>query len=80
MEAFDSATRDKADFETDTCEVLPDGSTKFLHIVGHPILNASGDVVELMGSTMDVSERKQAEAALRKARADLAHKPVDDDG
>ena len=73
MEAFDSATRDKADFETDTCEVLPDGSTKFLHIVGHPILNASGDVVELMGSTMDVTERKQAEAALRKARADLAH-------
>jgi C4-dicarboxylate-specific signal transduction histidine kinase len=74
MEAFDSATRDKADFETDTCEVLSDGSTKFLHIVGHPILNASGEVVELMGSTLDVTERKQAEAALRKARANLAHK------
>jgi C4-dicarboxylate-specific signal transduction histidine kinase len=73
MEAFQRAIRDKADFETDSREVLPDGSVKFLHIVGHPVLNAAGEVVELVGSTMDVTERKQTEEALHKAQAHLTH-------
>jgi C4-dicarboxylate-specific signal transduction histidine kinase len=73
MEAFQRAIRDKTDFETDSREVLPDGSAKFLHIVGHPVLNAAGEVVELVGSTMDVTERKQTEDALQKAQAHLTH-------
>jgi C4-dicarboxylate-specific signal transduction histidine kinase len=73
MEAFQRAIRDKTDFETDSREVLPDGSVKFLHIVGHPVLNAAGEVIELVGSTMDVTERKQTEEALHKAQAHLTH-------
>jgi C4-dicarboxylate-specific signal transduction histidine kinase len=73
MEAFKRAIRDKTDFETDSREVLANGLTKYLHIVGHPVLNSAGDVVELVGSTMDMTERKQTEEALHKAQAHLNH-------
>jgi C4-dicarboxylate-specific signal transduction histidine kinase len=55
--------------------LLPDGTVKFTHTVGHPVLNASGDVVQFVGSMIDVTERKRAEEErerLRQAQADLA--------
>jgi C4-dicarboxylate-specific signal transduction histidine kinase len=73
MAAFDRAIRDKTDFEADSREVLADGTIKYVHIVGHPVLNTAGDVVELVGSTMDMTERKQTEEALHKAQAHLVH-------
>ena len=73
MEAFQRAIREKTDFETDSREVLADGTAKYLHIVGHPVLNAAGEVIELVGSTMDLTERKQTEEALHKAQAHLNH-------
>jgi len=44
--------------------------------MGHPVLNASGEVVELVGTTVDITERKRAEEErerLRHLEADLAH-------
>ena len=73
MEAFQRAIRDKTDFETHSREVSPEGATRYLHIVGHPVLNGAGDVVELVGSTMDMTERKLTEEALHKAQAHLTH-------
>jgi PAS domain S-box-containing protein len=45
--------------------VLPDGGTKHVHAVGRPILNQSGEVVEVMGAAADVTDQKQAQEALR---------------
>jgi C4-dicarboxylate-specific signal transduction histidine kinase len=73
MEAFQCAIREKTDFETDSREVLADGTVKYLHIVGHPVLNAAGNVVELLGSTMDMTERKRTDEILQKAHAHLNH-------
>jgi len=73
MAAFQRAIRDKTDFETDSREVRSDGTTRYLHIVGHPVLNSAGNVVELVGSTMDMTERKLTEEALHKAQAHLTH-------
>lgn len=73
MEAFQHAIRNKIDFETDSREVLADGTVKYLHIVGHPVLNANGEVVELVGSTIDMTERKRTEETLQKAQAHLNH-------
>ena len=73
MEAFKNAIRNKIDFETDAREILADGTVKHLHIVGHPVLNAEGEVVELVGSTIDMTERKRTEEALHKAQAHLNH-------
>jgi PAS domain S-box-containing protein len=66
-EILDGAIREKADFEWDFRAVLPNGTLKYIHAVGHPVLNASGDLVEFVGTNMDVTERKQAEAQLRES-------------
>jgi signal transduction histidine kinase len=42
--------------------LLPSGTVRYLHTVGHPVVNASGDLVEFVGSSIDVTERKRAEA------------------
>ena len=60
METVDRAIREKSDFQTESRLVFPNGSIKHLRMVGHPVLNAAGDVVELVGSTTDVTEAKQA--------------------
>src|SRR5882757_2530650 len=76
QETTDRAIREKSDYEGEHRILLPDGTVKYTHTVGHPVLNASGDVVQFVGTVMDVTERKQAEQErerLRQAQADLAH-------
>jgi PAS domain S-box-containing protein len=70
---LDRSIAEKSIYEVEFRILLPDGSVKHIHTVGHPDLNASGDLVQFMGSSTDISERKLAEEALRQAQADLAH-------
>jgi PAS domain S-box-containing protein len=72
QQSLEAAIRDRAGFAFDFRIALPDGSIKYLHGVGRPIIAESGDIREYVGSTMDVSGRKQSEDALRDAQADLA--------
>src|SRR6266478_2986433 len=65
FETYDRAVGEQTDFEVDYRTVLPDGTIKYLHAIGHPVFNAAGDLVEYMGTVMDVTERKRAEEALR---------------
>src|SRR6266446_2899140 len=58
---FESAIRDKRDFEQEFRIVTPDWSIRHLHGVGHAILNKANELVEFIGSTMDITERKRAE-------------------
>jgi PAS domain S-box-containing protein len=67
QEAKERAASEKSDYEVDHRIILPDGTVKYTHTVGHPVLNASGDVEQFVCTLMDVTERKQAEEALRKA-------------
>jgi signal transduction histidine kinase len=71
--AYRAAQLTKAEFQSEFRIVLPDGAVKNIQSVGHPILNQAGDLVEFVGTTMDVTDRKQAEEALRQAQADLVH-------
>ena len=61
----EQAIRDRTDFETDFRLLLPNGPAKYIHVVGHPVVNASGDVIELVGTAMDVTEQHEARAALQ---------------
>jgi PAS domain S-box-containing protein len=63
----EEAVRDRTDFETDYRLLLPNGAAKYIHVVGHPVVNASGDVIELVGTAMDVTEQHEARAALQTA-------------
>src|SRR5258708_2557093 len=66
------AIREKSDYEGEHRILLPDGTVKHTHTVGHPVLNASGDVVEFVGTMMDVTERKRADEALLRSEGYLA--------
>jgi PAS domain S-box-containing protein len=67
VEAAARAIREKADFEVDFRIVLPDGSIKHIHSVGHPVVGSDDDVIELIGTHVDVTEQHAAKEALQKA-------------
>jgi PAS domain S-box-containing protein len=71
--ALDRAIAEKSDYEVEFRILLPDGSVKHIHTVGHPVLNASGDLAQFVGSSTDITQRKLAEEALCQAQVDLAH-------
>jgi len=58
-------------YEHDHRIVLPDGTVKHIHAIGHPVLDEKGQVAEYVGTAMDVTERKLAEEELRKHRENL---------
>jgi PAS domain S-box-containing protein len=62
--AIDRAIAEKSDYEVEFRILLPNGTVKYIHSVGHPILNASGDLVEFAGSATDITDRKRAEGLL----------------
>jgi len=67
---------EKSEFELKYRIVHPGGEIRHIHLVGHPVLSPSGDLVEFVGTVMDVTERKRAEEErerLRQLQADLAH-------
>jgi PAS domain S-box-containing protein len=75
-EVIERAVREKGEFEFDYRIVHPDGEIRYARSLGHPILGPTGDLVEYIGTIIDVTDRKQAEKErerLREAQADLAH-------
>src|ERR1700738_158749 len=67
VEAASQAIREKADFEVEFRVALPDGSIRHIHSVGHPVVNGDGEVIELIGTHIDVTEQHTAKEALQKA-------------
>src|ERR1700757_3590134 len=67
LETVRRAHLDKNDYDISYRSVRPDGSIKRLHTVGHPIVNESGELVEVVGSIVDVTEQWQARAKLEQA-------------
>ena len=75
-ETTTTAAGRKADFRDDFRLVLPDGTVKHIEATSHPLLDASGEVVEYVGTAVDVTERKRAEherERLRQLETELAH-------
>jgi PAS domain S-box-containing protein len=70
-ERIDKAFREKADFVQDYRIVLTDGTVKHIHGIGHPVLDETGNIIEYVGTDVDVTERKRAEEKLRRSEADL---------
>jgi PAS domain S-box-containing protein len=74
-ERVEKAFREKSDFVQDFRIVLPDGTVRHLHEIGHPVLNEAGNIIEYVGTEVDVTERKRAEEGrerLRQIEADLS--------
>ncbi|MDR3485156.1 MAG: PAS domain-containing protein [Bradyrhizobium sp.] len=71
VEVAQRAIRYKTDFEVDYRIALPGGLVKRVHSVGHPIVNNVGDVIELVGTHVDVTEQYEAKEKLQRAFDDL---------
>jgi PAS domain S-box-containing protein len=71
LERIDRAIREGTDCEVEYRTVHPDGTIKHVLALGHPVFNASGALVEFVGTEMDVTERKRAEAAVRESEERL---------
>ena len=56
--------RDKAEYVQDYRVVMPDGTIRHLHSIGHPVLDQGAELVEYLGTVIDVTERKRAEQRL----------------
>ncbi|MDM9379826.1 PAS domain S-box protein [Chlorogloeopsis sp. ULAP01] len=52
--------------------VLPDGSIRYLDSRGEPVFNEQGQVVKLIGTSFDISDRKHLEEELRRREQELA--------
>jgi PAS domain S-box-containing protein len=67
LDAASRAIRENSDFEVDFRIALPDGSIKHIRSVGHPVVNSDGEVVELIGTHLDVTEQYEAREKLQRA-------------
>jgi PAS domain S-box-containing protein len=66
----------KLDSDIEYRIVLPDGTVKHIHGLAHPALGPDEELMEVIGTVVDITERKDAEEArdrLRQLEADLAH-------
>jgi C4-dicarboxylate-specific signal transduction histidine kinase len=72
-QAFAKVMHEGGTFEVDCRVVRPDGTIRHVHSRADPVFNGSGKLVEYAGTIIDDTERKQAEEALQRAKAELAH-------
>src|SRR6202163_3514606 len=63
---FERCVMEKTDYEADYRLLLPDGTIKYQHSIGRPIVNEKGDLVEFVGTAIDVTEQAQARIELEK--------------
>jgi formate hydrogenlyase transcriptional activator len=68
-EQFDRAIRDKADFEMDMRIVHPITGIRNIRSTGHVVLDRYGDLREIVGTVIDITDRKRAEDEQRHAEA-----------
>jgi PAS domain S-box-containing protein len=71
-EEVQEALRQKKDYSGEFKIVLPDGTVKYLAATSHHLFSANGQIVEVIGTNVDVTERRRAEEALRRSEAYLA--------
>ena len=73
---IEEGVRDTVEHSFEYRITLPDGNVKYLRNLRRTVINDAGEVVEVIGTTMDITERKQAEEA-KKAAEELASSHVE---
>jgi PAS domain S-box-containing protein len=63
QELIERVSRERTEFDFEHRLLMPDGSVKHLHVVGHPSTDEGGRF-EFVGAVTDITERKRAEQRL----------------
>jgi PAS domain S-box-containing protein len=69
----EDALNGKGGFSSEFRIVLPDGTVKYLESIRKPVFSTNGELVEVVATQIDVTERKRVEEAYREAQLELAH-------
>jgi PAS domain S-box-containing protein len=75
-EAGRRARLQRTDYHLEYRVILPDGTIKYIENASHPKFDASGEVVEVVSTIVDATERRRAQEEqqkLRQLESDLAH-------
>jgi len=69
---LEATQKERVDAGSDFRILLPDGRTRHIHSKAHPVTDESGEIVEVVGTAVDVTERKRAEQELLRSERYLA--------
>ncbi|WOD40475.1 PAS domain-containing protein [Nodosilinea sp. E11] len=67
----DQAVLKKQPYAFDLRVLLPNGAIRYLHSRCEPMVDAQGQVVKLMGTCLDITQRKQTEVILQESKERL---------
>jgi C4-dicarboxylate-specific signal transduction histidine kinase len=70
---IDRVSQQRKAFDFEHRLLMPDGSVKYVRVVGHPSVEDKSGNFEFVGAITDISERKRAEQAVLSAQMELAH-------
>jgi PAS domain S-box-containing protein len=70
---IDRVLQDRKDFDVEHRLLMPDGTVKYLKVVGRHSKEDEAGNFEFVGAVTDITERKRAEDALQRAQTELAH-------
>src|SRR5260370_11575469 len=68
-ERFARVVNERVDSFDEYRVVMPDGTVKHVNSSGHPVLDGNGELIEFVGTAIDVTERKRADEAFRESEA-----------
>jgi signal transduction histidine kinase len=80
QKTFEDAVRAQREYELAYRVVRPNGMIRHVSNVAQPVFDQAGILTEYVGTAMDITERKEAEEAVRKAheRVDLILESISD--
>jgi PAS domain S-box-containing protein len=70
-ELFVKSVSERIDFEAHHRILGDGGAIRYMHSIGHPVLNETGDLVEFVGAVIDTTEQAQARIALENALTEV---------
>jgi PAS domain S-box-containing protein len=67
VETVERSIKEHGHYERDYRIILDNGEIRHIHVLGHPVLDGSGRLIEFVGTHMDITEQHHSRIALENA-------------